>query len=158
MITPMAQAWRRKLWVDWCVSSWRPWSGFKRTFSCIVQYSLYLNMDIGTMWHCALFCSTRSQSIGPFFGCALFWYRVSLGAPVISAFVKFYFIMIIIMIVVTITEIFMANNYFLNYTLGFIYLSSSGSANAQLPGWFRLWTFSLNIGMDMLPSDGFISC
>ena len=30
--------------------------------------------------------------------------------------------------------IFMAIEYFLNYTLGFLYLSSSGSANAQLPG------------------------
>ena len=37
-------------------------------FSCIVQYSLYDNMDIGTMWHCTLVSSTPSQSIGLFFG------------------------------------------------------------------------------------------
>ena len=62
------------------------------------------------------------------------------------------------MIIVTIIGIFMAIHYFLNYTLGFMQLSSSGSANAQLPGCFRPWTFSLNIGLNMLPSDSFVSC
>ena len=62
------------------------------------------------------------------------------------------------MIVGTIIGIFMAIHYFLNYTLGFRYLSSSGSANAQLPGCFRPWTFSLNIGLNMLPLDSFRSC
>ena len=38
--------------------------------------------------------------------------------------------MIFIMIVVTIVGICMAIDYFLNYTLGIFYLSSSGSANA----------------------------
>ena len=52
----------------------------------------------------------------------------------------------------------MAINYFLNYTLGFLYLSSSGSENAQLPGCFRPWTFSLNIGLNMLPLDSFMLC
>ena len=65
--------------------------------------------------------------------------------------------MIFIMIVVTIIGIFMAIDYFLNNTLGFLYPSSSGSANAQLPGCFRPWTFSLNIGLNMLPVD-FMSC
>ena len=37
-------------------------------FSCIVQYALYHNMNIGTMWHCALVSSTPSQSIGLAFG------------------------------------------------------------------------------------------
>ena len=62
------------------------------------------------------------------------------------------------MIVVTIIGIFMAIHYFLNYTLGFLQLSSSGSANAQLPGCFSLWTFFLNIGLNMLPLDSFMSC
>ena len=62
------------------------------------------------------------------------------------------------MIVVTIIGSFMAIHYFLNYTLGFRYLSSSGSANAQLPGCFRPWTFSLNIGSDMIHFDSFMSC
>ena len=66
--------------------------------------------------------------------------------------------MIFIMIVVTIIGIFMAIDYFLNNTLGFLYPSSSGSANAQLPGCFRPWTFSLNIGLNMLPLDSFMSC
>ena len=41
------------------------------------------------------------------------------------------------MIVVTIIGILLAIHYFLHYTLDFRYLSSSGSANAQLPGCFR---------------------
>ena len=52
----------------------------------------------------------------------------------------------------------MTIDYLLNYTLGFLYLSSSGSANGQLPGCFRPWTFSFNIGLNMLPLDSFMSC
>ena len=63
-----------------------------------------------------------------------------------------------IMIVVTITGIFMAINYQLIYTLGFLYINNSGSANAQLPGCFCPWTFSLNIGLNMFPLDSFMSC
>ena len=37
-------------------------------------------------------------------------------------------------------------------------MSSSGSADAQLPGCFRPWTFSLNIGFNMFPLDSFMSC
>ena len=51
----------------------------------------------------------------------------------------------------------MAINYLLIYTLGFIYISSSCSANAQHPGCFRPWTFSLNIGLNMFPLDSFMS-
>ena len=54
--------------------------------------------------------------------------------------------------------IFMAIHFFLNYTLGFPYLSKSGSENAQLPGCFRPWTFSLNIGLNMFPLDSSMSC
>ena len=39
--------------------------------------------------------------------------------------------MIFIMIVVTIIRIFITINYLLIYTLGFLYISSSGSANAE---------------------------
>ena len=46
------------------------------------------------------------------------------------------------MTVVTIIGIFMTINYLFIYTLGFLYISSSGSANAQLHGCFRPWTFS----------------
>ena len=52
----------------------------------------------------------------------------------------------------------MAINYFLNFTLVFLYLSSSSFANAQLPGCFRPWTFSLNIDLNMLRFNCFISC
>ena len=54
------------IWYCYCFLS-----GFKCTFSCIVQYSLYLNMDIGTMWHCTLVSSTPSQSIELFVVCAV---------------------------------------------------------------------------------------
>ena len=53
---------------------------------------------------------------------------------------------------------FLAIHYFLSNTLVFLYLSSSGSANTQLPGPFCPWTFSLNIGLNMLPLDSFMSC
>ena len=36
--------------------------------------------------------------------------------------------------------------------------SGSGFANAHLPGCSRSWTFPLNIGLNMLPSDSFMSC
>ena len=52
----------------------------------------------------------------------------------------------------------MAINYLLIYTLGSLYISKSGSANAQLPGCFCPWTFSLNIGLSMFPLDSFMSC
>ena len=59
---------------------------------------------------------------------------------------------------VTITWNFMAINYLLIYTLSFLYISNSGSANTQLPGCFCPWTFSLNIGLNMFPLDSFMSC
>ena len=52
----------------------------------------------------------------------------------------------------------MAINYLLIYALGFLYLRSSGSADTQLPGCFRPWTFFLNIGFNMFPLDSFMSC
>ena len=70
---------------------------------------------------------------------------------------EFYFIMIFIMTVVTIIGIFMAVVSILNYTFR-ISVSGSGSANAQHTGCFHPWTFSLNIGLNMLNSDSFISC
>ena len=141
------------IWYCYCFLS-----GFKCTFSCMVQYSLNHDMDISTMWHCTLVSSTPSQSIGLVFVCALFWCWVSLGALVTISLIEFYFSMIFIMIVLTITGMFMAINYFLNDTLGFLYLISSGSANAQLPGCFRPWTFSLNIGLNMLHLESLVSC
>ena len=89
-------------------------------FSCIVQCSLYHNMDVGIMWHCTLVSSTPSLSRGLFCLFALFWCWLSLGAPGTISLIEFYFIMIFIIIVVTIIAIFMAIHYCLNYTLGFL--------------------------------------
>ena len=52
----------------------------------------------------------------------------------------------------------MAINYILIYTLGFLYISNSASANTQLPGCFCPWTFSLNIGLNMFSLDSFMPC
>ena len=117
-------------------------------FNCIVQYSLYHNTDIGTMWYCTLPITVCWNG----FGCALFWRWVSWGASVIISLIEF------IMIVVTIIGLLMAIQYFWNYILGFLLLSSSGSANAQLPGCFCPCTLPLNIGLNMLPSNSFMSC
>ena len=122
-------------------------SGFKCTFSCIVKYSLYHNMDIGTESHCTLFSCTPSKSIG------LFGVRVVLMLSVIRCYYYYFLDKILfhhdfIMIVMTIIGIFMANNYLLNYTLGFIYLSSLvlqmlNSLDVSVPGhslWIVDWT------------------
>ena len=109
------------------------------------------------MWYSALVSSTPSQSIGLVLGCA-FWCWVSLGAPFTISLIEFYFIMIFIMIVVTIIGISYSHSLLLNYTLGSLWLSSPGSVNAQLPGCFRPWTFSLNIGLNLLTSDSLMSC
>ena len=66
--------------------------------------------------------------------------------------------MIFIVIVVIIIGIAVVIHYFLNYNFCFLYLSNSGAANAQLSGCFCPWTFSLYIGLNMLPLDSFMSC
>ena len=48
------------------------------------------------------------------------------------------------MIVMTIIGFFTAINYFLNHTLGFLYLNIFGSENTQFPG--HPWIFSLGHG------------
>ena len=89
----------------------------------------------------------------------LSWFVWYLGIHIYTiTLIEFYFIMIFIMIVVTIIGIFIAINYLLIYILGFLYLSTTGSANARLPWCFRPWTFSLNIGLNMFPLDPFMSC
>ena len=52
----------------------------------------------------------------------------------------------------------MAIKNLLFYTLGFLYISNSDSANAQLPGCFCPRTFPVNIGLNMFPLDSFMSC
>ena len=61
------------------------------------------------------------------------------------------------MIVATVIGIVMATFFWTAY-IGFMEQSISGSANVHLPGIFRTWTFPLNIGLNMLPSDSFMSC
>ena len=127
------------IWYCYCFQS-----GFKCTFQL---YSSVFSMSwYGYRYHVTL-CIGQQHSITVYrtgLGCALLWVWVSLGAPATIPLIELYFIMIFIMIVVTIIGIFMAINYLLIYTSGFLYISSFASANAQLPGCFRPWTFSLN--------------
>ena len=117
----------------------------------MLQYSLCHDMDIGT-------CGIVHWSAAPHDCIANrtgFWVNVVLVLNAIrySCHYSLYIIIYFIMIVVTITGIFMALNYLLIYTFVFLYISKSGSANAQLPGCFCPWTFSLNIGLRMFPLD-----
>ena len=80
-------------------------------FNCIVQDSLFHDMDIGTMWHCALVSCNPLHSllllsllfffflvvvvvVGP-----LLWYWGSLCVPFTVPLIQFYFIMIFFMII-----------------------------------------------------------
>ena len=67
--------------------------GLKCIFRLYSSGSLYYNMDIGTMWHCALVSRTPSQSIGLFFRCALFWCWVPLCVPFTNSLIVCHFIM-----------------------------------------------------------------
>ena len=71
---------------------------------------------------------------------------------------EFYFIMIFIMLFVIIIGILRPFFSFQTTYLGFVSLSICGSVNAELSGCFGPWTFSLNIGLNMLRSDSFMSC
>ena len=55
------------------------------TFVCIVQYFIYHNMDIGTVWHCTLVSSTPSKSIG------LFFFLVCVGLVLSVIMCSFYY-------------------------------------------------------------------
>ena len=68
-------------------------------FSYLVQDSLYPNVDISTMWHCALVSCTPSQFIGLLFRCALFWCWVSLCVLYSDSMIELYFIMIVVTVV-----------------------------------------------------------
>ena len=59
------------------------------------------------------------------------------------------------MIVVNNIEIFMTILYFLDYTYRLIVVLVLHMRNSVC---FRPWTISVNIGLDMLPPDAFMSC
>ena len=70
-------------------------------FKCKVQDFLYHIMDIGTMWHCASFSCTQSESIGLVLGhrvllFSLSWCWVPLCVPFTYCLTEFYFTIIII--------------------------------------------------------------
>ena len=102
------------------------------------------------MWHCPLVICTPLQSIGLVVVRALFWCWVSLCDPFTIS--SWWF--------ATIIGIVMAILLILIYIFGLSVTNSgnSGSTDTHLPGCFCACTFSWNIGLNMLPSDSFMSC
>ena len=102
-------------------------------FNCVVQDSLYHNMYIGTMWHCALVSRTRSQSIGLVLGCVLFWCWVSLCVPFTNPLIECYFFMMIatiiwiffmaILLIVIYTSGLSVTRWFCRYAFYWMFLS-----------------------------------
>ena len=122
-------------------------------FNYIVQNSLYHNMDKGTMWHCALVSCTPSQSVRLFFVC------VVLVLSVIMC--SFYLFLDRVLFHHDSCDYhwdFYGHHFHSELHFRLSKASSSGTANAHLPGYFRPWTLPLNIGLNMLHSDTFISC
>ena len=68
-------------------------------FKCIIHDSIYYNMDIGTMWYCMMVSCTPSQSIGLFFGCALFWCLMSLCVAFTNSLIACYSTIIVATII-----------------------------------------------------------
>ena len=77
-------------------------NSFLRYFKCIVQYSLYYNMHIGTMWHCASVSCTPSWSIGLGFGLTMFWCWVPLCVPFTNSLIGCYFFMMVAILLILI--------------------------------------------------------
>ena len=73
--------------------------GFKCIFQLYSNFRIYNNLDIDSMYHCALISCTQSQSIGLVFGCALLWYWVSWCIPFTNSSIEFYLITIIVPII-----------------------------------------------------------
>ena len=128
-------------------------------FSCMFQYSLYHGMDIGTSDTVHLSAAPHNRIANRT--------GFSVYAALVLNVIRYschYFLDIIIFHhdfhhdSCDYQWDFMAINYLLIHTLGFLYISNSGSANTLLPGCFCPWTFSLNIGLNMFPLGSFMSC
>ena len=90
--------------------------------------------------------------------CAVLVLRIIICAPFIISLIEFYIIMMFIMKVVIIIGIFMAILFISNYTFRLSVTKQFWFCKCETPRCFRPWTFSLNIGLDMLPSESFMSC
>ena len=124
------------IWYCYCFSS-----GVKCTLSCVVQYSLYHNMY--NRYHMTLYIGQQHPITVYRTGV---WVCVVLVLNVIRCSCHYFLDRILFQHDFHHDSCdyhwdFMAINYFLNYTLGFLYLSSPVSANAQLPECFALGHF-----------------
>ena len=112
-------------WYDTIIHSRLVW---KVHFNYIFQDSLYHNMDMGTVWHCALVSWNPITVYKTGFGvCAVLVLSV-----IMSSF--YYFLDRVLF-----HHDFHQNScdYYRDISLCFLRLSCSGSANAQHPGCFR---------------------
>ena len=81
--------------------------------------------------------------------CALFWCWVSLCVPFINSLTEFYFIMLAVTTIGLVWPLFL----FWNTRLGVLKQNSSGSTNAQLPGFpsldisFEYWIEHVSFGL-----------
>ena len=150
--------WRRIRWYDNVILSFLVSNIY---FNCIVQ-----DYDMGTIWHCALVSCTPSQSISPLFwgGGGVCFVVVVLGDLFVCMFVCCLFVCFVCLFVcfclffwgdcsgVECHYVFLLLIY-----LSFLWLCSSGSATTHIPGCICPWTFYLKIGLNILPSDSFMS-
>ena len=139
------------VWPCWCIG-WFDTVWFQVCFHLYGQVFSMSWYGYRYLWHCTMISSTPSPyGLSDWFGCVVLVLNFIRGSC-------HYFLDRILFHHDFHHWNFMTINYLLICTLGFLYISSSASANAQLPGCFRPWTFSLNIGLDMFPSDSFMSC
>ena len=121
------------MWPCWCIGWFDTVIGSclvsSLYFNFIVQYYLYHNTDIGTLWYCTLPITVCCNGFGVCVVLAMSVIRCSCLYFLDRILLHHDFHHVI--------GLLMAIHYFLNYILGFLLLSSSGSANAQLPGCFH---------------------
>ena len=86
----------------------------------------------------------------------LFWCWVSLCAPLTVFLIEFYFIIVFNTIIVTTLAFLWPIFSFWTTRLGFLWLSSFVSAEAQFLD--ASIPVSMNIGLNILPSDSLMSC
>ena len=125
-------------------------------YDFMAHCTLCYDMDIGTMWHCALASCVTSQSFGLVYGRALFLYWVSICVPFTNSLATGYSIMVLAIII----RMFMSMALVLIYIFRFYWIMSLSFCNYAPPRMFLLLEilFEYWIEHGMLPSGSFLSC
>ena len=128
--------------------------GINYIFNRVVSDSLYYNMDIGTIWHCALVSCIQLQSID----------RTVLGVHCSGVECHCVFILLIPWLrVIQSRWLWLLSGWIRPWTFilaytSFLKICRFGSATMHLTGCFCPRKFSLNFSLNILPSDSFMSC